>query len=174
MVSQVLFISNPDKLISDSRFFLFCGGSIFEKMNGSAREIMDKEAWLRVYNYYSTRLGHDDGFNDRIIPDLNDELLNRSFMLMLKADLNNNVRSEFFDCNKSRLRICTLKKDIVIPTYGVKLALGKKSQDIIDELDFCYDYTHQNHFPLEKSIIDNCILNDAFLSVLERAASFLY
>ena len=92
MVSQVLFISNPDKLISDSRFFLFCGGSIFEKMNGSAREIMDNEAWSKVYNYYSTRLGLDDGFNDKIIPDLNDELLNRAFMLMLKTDLNNSAR----------------------------------------------------------------------------------
>ena len=97
MVSQVLFISNPDKLISDSRFFLFCGGSIFEKMNGSAREIMDNEAWSKVYNYYSTRLGLDDGFNDKIIPDLNDELLNRAFMLMLKTDLNNSARSDFFD-----------------------------------------------------------------------------
>lgn len=47
LLSQVLLLANPDKMFTDTRLFMFCGGSIFSEMDGNARDIMDKEAFAR-------------------------------------------------------------------------------------------------------------------------------
>ena len=51
-LSQILMLANPEHLLDDSKLFLFCGGSIFSQMDGSARDIMDQEAYRRVKNYF--------------------------------------------------------------------------------------------------------------------------
>ncbi|MGN1388165.1 MAG: DUF6051 family protein, partial [Bulleidia sp.] len=59
-----------------------------------------------------------------------------------------NYRESFFERIQDRLRIVTLKKDTVMPTQGVIEALGPKCVDtILEELDFPYEYSHQNPFP---------------------------
>ena len=173
MISQIFLIGNPDQLLSDSKFFLFCGGSIFEEMNGSAREIMDNAAWNLVHEYYADHFGCIDGLNEDVIPDLNEDFLNRSFTSMLRTDMFTEFRNKFFDANKDRIRIITLKKDSVIPTHGVKLALGDNSKDILQELDFPFEYTHQNPFPKENEIITAGMLNNAFDNVFTSASAFL-
>lgn len=36
LLSQVLLLANPDKMFTDTRLFMFCGGSIFSEMDGNA------------------------------------------------------------------------------------------------------------------------------------------
>ncbi len=173
MIAQVFFIGNPEGLLSTSKFFLFCGGSIFEEMNGSAREIMDKEAWEKVYSFYAGKYGQEDGLNERLMPDLNEDFLNRSFVTMLRQDLMTDFRQNFFKENHDRIKIFTLKKDTVIPTHGVKIALGENNRDILNEIDFPFEYTHQNPFPSENEKIDIEMLNNAFSSIFAPASEFL-
>lgn len=52
LLSQVLLLANPDKMFTDTRLFMFCGGSIFSEMDGNARDIMDKEAFAKVRHYF--------------------------------------------------------------------------------------------------------------------------
>ena len=40
LLSETLMLANPAGLFDSTRFFFFCGGSLFEKMNGSNKEIM--------------------------------------------------------------------------------------------------------------------------------------
>ena len=173
MIAQVFLIGNPEELLSDSKFFLFCGGSIFEEMNGSAREIMDNAAWDKVYSFYAQNYGQTNGLNDSVMPDLTEDFLNRSFITMLKKDLMEDFRNSFFRENQHRIKIVTLKKDTVIPTHGVKIALGETDKIILNELDFPFEYTHQNPFPSENDNIEKELLNVAFDSVFSPASSFL-
>ncbi|MEG1617487.1 MAG: DUF6051 family protein [Bacteroidales bacterium] len=173
LLAQICMLGNPKQLLTDSKVFLFCGGSIFDKMNGSAREILDQAAWDQVHNYYASYWGSEQGLNDSVIPDLRKEPLNKAFISMLRQDILPEFRRSFFAENKERLQIVTLKKDTVIPTPGVWEALGDKESPIACELDFPFQYTHQNPFPAENRKIDTNDLNTAFDTVFTRAANFL-
>jgi hypothetical protein len=51
-LGEIIMMGNPDNLFSDSRLFIFCGGSVFSNMKGASKLIMDRRAFDRVYNYY--------------------------------------------------------------------------------------------------------------------------
>lgn len=172
LVSQIFFLGNPDGLVQDSKLFLFCGGSLFEYMNGSAREILDQAAWQQVYAYYARDYGCKNGLNKEIIPLLETDFLNKAFVSMLRKDLYKEERTTFFQQEKDRVRIVALSKDTVIPPYGAREAVGEAAGQIVKELDFPFDYTHQNPFPSNNKISGD-VLNSSFLSVFGEAASFL-
>ncbi|MCK9625152.1 MAG: DUF6051 family protein [Bacteroidales bacterium] len=161
LLSQVLMLSNPENLFDNSKFFLFCGGSIFEKMNGSAREIMDKEAYDKIYKYYTT------GFNFK------EDYIEHAFQSMVNTCSYQQERETFFEKAKNKIKAITLKKDVVIPTIGAIEAFGKKTSNIIlEETDFPFEYCHQNPFPLNKKIAPE-LLSRAFLSIFNSAAAFI-
>lgn len=161
LLAQVIMLSNPCKLFTDTKFSLFCGGSIFEKMNGSAREIMDQEAFQKVYDFYTGKFS----FKDDKIED--------AFKSMVLTSANKNEREKFFEEAERRLQVITLKKDMVIPTCGAIEALGEKaSKKSLCEMDFPFDYTHQNPFPLNKKIAPE-ELSGAFIKVFSKVAAFL-
>src|SRR5665647_523911 len=51
-LAEIILMGNPGNLFSDSKLFIFCGGSVFSNMRGSSKLIMDSLAFDRVYNYY--------------------------------------------------------------------------------------------------------------------------
>ena len=51
-LAEIIMMGNPDKLFSESKLFILCGGSVFSNMQGSSKLIMDKAAFDKVYNYY--------------------------------------------------------------------------------------------------------------------------
>ena len=142
LLSQVLMLANPDRLFSDTKFFFFCGGSLFAKMNGSSKEIMDADAFKRLYEFYTSEFS----FKDDYIED--------AFKTMILGDTNRESRELFFSrqaaCGK--LKIITLAKDSVIPTAGAREALGDSAgSSILKELDFPFAYTHQNPFQIGRA-----------------------
>ena len=52
-LSQILFIANPNGIVSNSRLFMFCGGAFFSEMNGVSKMIMDETAFEKISNYYN-------------------------------------------------------------------------------------------------------------------------
>ncbi|MCD7971704.1 MAG: DUF6051 family protein [Candidatus Azobacteroides sp.] len=166
-VSQILFLANPGKLFTDSRLFMFCGGSIFKEMNGRARDILDNQAFDLVSNYFIR-----DFFKGHIPGDFfgKDDIEN-SFKMMLRPDVMLQERESFFQKASDRIRAISLKHDTVIPTLGLKKAMGRISEKITEEWDFPFTYSHQMPFPVNDK--DTMAVNLAFNQVFHKASGFL-
>lgn len=168
LLSQVLLLANPEKMFTDTRLFMFCGGSIFSEMNGNARDIMDKTAFDSLQQYY-----RNDFLEQRSLPNsFHNDFLEQAFKAMIREDVLQDYRENFFLRACNRIRAVSLKKDIVMPTGGVIKALGKISSKILEEIDFPFQYSHQMPFPL-RSKTDPGLINQSFLNVFGKAAAFL-
>lgn len=166
-LSQVLFLNNPNDYFSDSRLFMFCGGSIFNSMCGESRSIMDKKSYEQLFEYYQT------GFwAEKIAVNTGDEVM-ASFYSMLTPDNEKVKRTSTFRQMRERISGVSLALDKVIPYHGVVQALGHDcASKTITLLDLPYEYTHEVPFPVVKQA-DSQDVDEAFLQVFRRAAGFL-
>lgn len=168
LLSQTMMIANPDGLFSDSKLFSFCGGSIFEDMNGSSKDIMDQYAFDAIRKYYLEDFIHEAG-----------DLIHNSFKSMVSIDYLSKERVSFFSRAKSRIKMVTLKRDTVIPTIGVMNAVGKENSSMVEELDFPFDYSHQIPFPAPRrasarfSEIHPQTIYESFRQIFDRAEAFV-
>lgn len=168
LLSQVLLLANPEKMFSDTRLFMFCGGSIFSEMDGNARDIMDKNAFDSLQKYY-----RHDFLEQRALPtSFKNDFMEQAFKAMIREDVMQDYRETFFSRACNRIRAISLKKDRVMPTNGVIKALGSISGKILEEMDFPFPYTHQIPFPF-RSKTDQALVNQSFQQVFGKAASFL-
>ncbi len=168
LLSQVLLLANPEEMFTDSRLFMFCGGSIFSEMDGNARDIMDKQAFEIIQHYYKNEF-----LEQRILPTtFKNDFLEKAFKAMIRQDILQDYRESFFSNAAERIKIIGLRKDQVMPIHGIQNALGNSSSKILEELDFPFDYSHQVPFPY-RSKTDKTLLNESFHSVFGKAASFL-
>ena len=110
----------------------------------------------------------------RMLPVLYEEdFMEKAFKAMIRPEVMKNYRESFFERIQDRLRIVTLKKDTVMPTQGVIEALGPKCVDtILEELDFPYEYSHQNPFPTNTGATPE-MLYQSFTGIFNRVANFL-
>jgi hypothetical protein len=163
-LSEVILMSNPERLFDKSKLFVFCGGSIFRYMFGESRCIMDKPAYERLLQYYCSewldiRQKGDqmlDAFNTMIIPEVERE-----------------KRESFFSKLGNRLSGISLKKDKVMPYAGVEACMGRAEANKHFTLtDFPYEYTHESPFPINGRV-DTSLLNSSFNDVFSRASLFL-
>lgn len=168
LLSQVLLLSNPEKMFSDTRLFMFCGGSIFSQMNGSARDIMDQDAFNSLQRFYR----HDFLENRSLPTSFKNDFLEQAFKAMIRPDVLQDYRESFFQRAYNRIKAISLKKDIVMPTNGVIQAIGKASDKILEEIDFPFQYSHQIPFPF-RSKADQTLVNQAFNHIFSKAAAFL-
>lgn len=168
LLAQVLLLSNPEGLFTDSRLFMFCGGSIFSYMNACARDILDKEASDKLMQYYVDEFlkSYPIGHSQKSIS------LEQAFKMMISPGVMKVQREGFFESACNRISAISLKKDVVIPTEGIMSALGKASSKILKELDFSFPYSHQTPFPTIRDK-DKEEINDAFTEVFSKASGFL-
>ncbi|WP_294068521.1 DUF6051 family protein [Proteiniphilum sp. UBA1028] len=165
-LSQVALMANEKNLFSDSRLFMFCGGSIFRSMCGISRSIMDRAAFDRLQDYYVNYFGSESENRWR-----RDSAFD-AFYRMIVPERLQGEREAFFASLGKRIKGIALAKDTVIPYHGVQEALGKENTDSsIQLLDFPFPYTHENPFP--SNIADITAVNAAFLRVFSHAANFL-
>ena len=155
-------------MFSDTRLFMFCGGSIFSQMNGSARDIMDQEAFDSLQRFYR----HDFLENRSLPTSFKNDFLEQAFKAMIRPDVLQDYRESFFQRACNRIKAISLKKDIVMPTNGVIQAIGKVSDKILEEIDFPFQYSHQIPFPF-RSKADQTLVNQAFNHIFSKAAAFL-
>lgn len=164
-LAQILFLSDQDKLLSDSRLFMFCGGTIFSRMNGSARDIMDRESFFKMRSYY---------LNDFLTGNkVNNDSMTKAFKSMLSFPTFREYRESFFQGIQSRMKAVTLKKDTVIPTIGVREALGPGcSGAALEEWDYPYEYSHQVPFPVYGKVPAELVM-EKFNLLFNLASGFL-
>ena len=165
-LSQIALMANEKSLLSDSRLFMFCGGSIFRSMFGISRSILDKPAFETLQQYYVYHFGNED------VPVWEHDNAFNAFRQMIVPERFRTERENIFSRLKNKIRGIALTKDIVIPYHGVLEALGRKNaESTIELLDFPFPYTHENPFPHKSD--DTTSLNNAFNHVFSRAAEFL-
>jgi hypothetical protein len=167
LISEILLLANPEKLFTNSRLFMFCGGSIFCDMNANARDILDSAANERIHQYYS-----NDFLKNPALPGWNIDNLKQAFKAMIHPKVFQEYREKFFRQAGDRIRAISLKADTVIPTRGIIAALGKISGKIIEEWDFPFPYSHQWPFPLNSKVSEK-LIGESFERVFCRAAHFL-
>ena len=164
-LSQIALMANPQNLFSDTRLFMFCGGSIFSAMNGISRSIMDRAAFNRIYDYYVNIFGREAETGWK-----RDSAF-ESFNSMITPDRKQKERKTFFERLGHRISGIVLSKDTVIPYHGVVKAMGEKATKRMQLLDFPFPYTHENPFPVNTR--DSSSVNTSFINVFSQAAGFL-
>lgn len=168
LLSQVLFMSDSSGFFSNSRLFMFCGGALFSEMNGSSKLIMDRRAFNILNKYYREFFVKDNLEKRRVGDEIED-----AFIAHIGYDLFRSKRTGFYKRNRDRIRIISLKKDVVIPTSGIKRALGSTWKHILKEFDFPFKYSHEVPFPNDGQKVNLVEKNFWFEKVFCEAALFL-
>ena len=164
LLSQVLFLSNPDNLFSNTRLFMFCGGSIFNQMNGNSRYIMDETSFQQMLEYYQ-----NDFLSQAADPH---DSFDRAFRSMIDKTEDQAYRENCFELASDRIKVIALKKDTVIPASGIRDALGEIcANKCLTVLDFPFDYSHETPFPAGKNAPPE--VNQMFNHVFSTAGDFL-
>ncbi len=151
-LSEIILMSNPDNLFSDSRLFIFCGGPTINFMNPVSKSIIDSEA----FNAISQLLVNDF---DKFI--YTDERLKNFFELktaegyyfksLLNIEQNKSFRENRLHQLKEKIFNYSLKKDTVMPFEGVAQTLTGERNNIgirSEVKDFDFPYVHETPFPL--------------------------
>jgi len=172
LLTQVNMMADVDGYLKDSRLFAFCGGSVFERMNGNARDIIDQEAYNTIRSYYLNDFLNKEFYENT--RETNSGLLfETAFKNMIPSNDASGIRQVFFAGAKDRIKMVSLKQDVVMPTIGLQEAVGVKLSDhMLEELDFSYPYSHQVPFP-ENGKVSESEIRESFRAIFDRAASFL-
>jgi hypothetical protein len=171
MLLQTLMISNPGNVLKNSRIVLFAGGSLFSHIRGISRFIMDSMAFETLRQFYVGNSVTNGKPSKEIDPLLNHNF-GRSFSALLTPDGFKKKREHVMNEFSDNLMIIALKEDRIMPSEGIKAAIGEKlSRKNFTLLDFPYPYSHENPFPVLCNKINKQV-EEAFLSVFRPTLSF--
>jgi hypothetical protein len=174
-LAQIMFLANPNNLLSNSKLFIFCGGSLFCDMQGTSRLIMDSHAYHRLHSYFLNDLQKEIKTNDQLSTFLKGGVLEEAFLTMVSEDYNRDFRTRRFQELHEQMRIISLKRDTVIPSNAIHsnyMCIRKKSNEMVKELDFPFEYSHENTFPILPGAA-SFEVDKAFNKVFSKAAEFL-
>jgi hypothetical protein len=152
-LAEIIMMGNPAGLFSDSKLFIFCGGSVFSNMQGSSKLIMDSVAFNRVYSYYLNDFEDTLTGRSPLVEFLHNSPIGMAFRAMIDIGRLKAFRENILKNLKGQIHSLSLLKDTVIPCKGVISTLGIVGRNkSVDIWDFPYEYSHENPFPvLDKS-----------------------
>ena len=172
-LAEIIIMGNPENIFSESKLFIFCGGSVFSNMKGASRFIMDKRAFDRVYNFYLYDFEKTLTGKSPLIDFLNSSQLGMAFRSMIDLGRLRTFRENILKKLRDQIRIVTLSKDAIIPSKGVVATLGKfVPAGNLKVWDFPFNYCHENPFP----VLDNPLAKKVdywFEQVFSEANLFL-
>jgi hypothetical protein len=150
-LAQIILMGNPGELFSDSKLFMFCGGSVFSNMQGTSKLIMDSLAYDRLYNYYMTDFEKEIGGRSPMLDVLRSSQIGLAFRSMIDFSRFKSFRENIMKRLKERTHSVALIKDKVIPANGILKTMNIKTckKNYPAEVwDFQYEYSHENPFPV--------------------------
>lgn len=172
-LSQILFIANPNGVVSDSRLFMFCGGAFFNDMNGVSKMIMDKTAFNTIASYYNNEFEAEAARQTRLGEFIRDNKIALAFRSMLNADRLKDFRYEMLSKIKGQVSAISLLKDRVISPVGISSFFRSIGSKNIEMVDFAFPYSHEQPFPIIGKPAISTAVDGGFKHVFRRAASFL-
>jgi hypothetical protein len=172
-LAEIMMIGNPGNIFSDSRLFIFSGGSVFSNMKGASKLIMDKRAFDRVYNYYLNDFEETITGKSLLVDFLRSSHLGLAFRSMIDLGRFKTFRENMLKKLREQISTISLSKDTIIPSPGVVATLGKYSdKKNLRVWDFPFSYSHENPFPVLNSPLSGAI-DYWFERVFSEAALFL-
>ena len=171
LLTQILMMANEKGRFSDSKAFLFCGGTTLDKMQGASRFIIDNAAFEALKKCYVS-----EGFclkpEDILTHKYDNTKVEEAFSSMMNSTVHSSFRNSSLKALQNRVQLCALEKDDVIPAKAVietfSAALDKVG-DVVESMDFPFAYSHVTPFPCAD---DHVKVNKAFDTVFNRAADF--
>jgi len=174
-LSEILIMTDNEGTFGQSRLFIFCGGPTLDRMYPVSRYILDSEANIALYAFFIEHLDNECRMNDRLNHYFNEDHRSGTiFRSMLSLHRNRNTREERLKQIGSRIRAIALRKDEIIPPVEVLNTLKGDFRDLpadVQLLDFPFDYTHVDPFPLQKNNIRD--VDNAFDQIFQSAAEHL-
>jgi len=173
-LGEILLMTNPKDFFRDSRLFMFCGGPTLDRMSPNSKFILDSDATIAIYSFYTERLESELKMDKRIAHYFNG--LHKSgsyFKSMLSYKKNKEFREARFRELSDRIYAVALKNDEVTPPNEVVNTLKGDYRDIpvkVEILDYPYSYSHINPFPDDQ---DEALVEQAFNNVFGTASEFL-
>jgi hypothetical protein len=164
----ILMLGNPEELFSDSKIFMFCGGSFFSGMNGRSKLIMDNHSFNEVFDFYLSRFEKKDKTQAA-----HHSQLGIAFRAMLDKKVFRSFRENRFSKMREQLKAVALAKDAVIPAKNIIHTLNETgSKHTVGVKDFKFPYSHETPFPILKTTL-SAEVDKSFDSVFSEAAGFL-
>jgi len=172
-LAEIILMGNPENLFSESKLFIFCGGSVFSNMQGSSKLIMDSLAFNRVYNFYLNDFEKTLTGKSPLVEFLRTSQVGMAFRAMIDLGRLKAFRENIFRNIRGQIHSISLIKDSVIPIKGVISTLNtSEKSDIVDAWDFPYTYSHENPFPVFDSSLSKKV-DYWFEKVFAEATLFL-
>ena len=172
-LAEIILMGNPGNHFTDSKLFIFCGGSVFSNMQGSSKLIMDTLAFNRVYNFYLNDFEDTLNRKNSLTDFFCSSQIGMAFRAMIDLGRLKSFRENIFKNLKGQIHSLSLLKDTVIPSKGVISTLRNSGRDgIVDIWDFPYTYTHETPFPIFNTSLSKKV-DYWFEKVFEEAALYL-
>ncbi|MEI6049100.1 MAG: DUF6051 family protein [Bacteroidota bacterium] len=150
-LAQIILMGNPGNLFSDSRLFMFCGGSVFSNMHGTSKLIMDSRAYDKLYRYYMTDFEEDMSGKSPLVDILRSSQIGMAFRSMIDFGRFKTFRENILNKLRERTHSIALSKDTVIPATGIIETMNSRSRNKncpAEVWDFPYTYSHESPFPV--------------------------
>jgi hypothetical protein len=171
-LAEIIMMGNPDNLFTDSKLFIFCGGSVFSNMHGATKLIMDSQAFERVYSYYLFEFEESITRKSPFTDYIRTSQIGNAFRSMIDLGRLKTFRESLLMRLRDQIHSITLIKDTVIPSEGVVATLNTLNNNGVAEVwDFPYSYSHENPFPVFNSPLSREV-DSSFEHVFSEARRF--
>ena len=173
-LAQILKLTNYNNYFTKSKVCLFCSGATFNRLSPVSKFILDSEANVALYSYLvehiDKMLEKDVVLNHYIREDHPEGEI---FSTMLDYQKMRKHREKLLKRYEQQIYAISLTKDEVIPSFEIMNTLKGAYRDInirMDEMDFDYDYIHENPFPT--NVVDSKQVDESFEKVFEKVCDF--
>jgi hypothetical protein len=174
-LAEIILMGNPENLFSESRLFMFCGGSIFSNMHGTSKLIMDSLAYEKVFSYYMQDFEKEIAGKSPLTGLFRDSQIGMAFRSMIDLGRFRTFRENILKKLRDQTHSVALSKDTVIPADGIIKTLNIRSQkkrQTAEVWDFPYPYSHENPFPVFDMPLSTSV-DQSFERLFKAAGAFL-
>ncbi|MBK7212531.1 MAG: hypothetical protein IPH88_04375 [Bacteroidales bacterium] len=169
-LAQVLLLANPEGLFSNCRLFVFCGGVLFDDMQGTSKFIMDEVAFVSLKKYYHSAYEKDEKFRFKNARMHIESGLTRAFGAMISRERGKSFRDSRFGQISDQIHSVALRQDTVFPSDCLQYAIPKSCN--MEVMDFPFQYSHESPFPIFRNSL-SAEVDACFNKIFAKAASFL-
>ncbi|MGV8962302.1 MAG: DUF6051 family protein [Candidatus Saccharimonadaceae bacterium] len=173
-LAQILKLTNYKNFFVNSKVCLFCSGATFNRLSPVSKFILDSEANVALYSYlvehFDKMLERDNVLNHYIREDHPE---GKIFSSMLDYQKMREFRETLLKKYEHQIYAISLKKDDVIPSFEIMNTLKGAYRNInirMDEMDFEYDYIHENPFPT--NVLESKQVDENFERVFGKVCDF--
>lgn len=174
-LTELFVMADPRNYFSDSRVFLFCGGSTFDQMNGVSRFILDSKAGESLHRFFVRHFKKELKHDPQIRKLVENTKVGIYFHSMLRYKKMKELREKRFLELSPRIKAVALRDDKVMPPKAIVRTLkGRKGRIPVqaDVLHYFFPYSHEQPFPVAGKF-DRGAVDAAFQNLMAEAAVFL-